>query len=1330
MGGKSGTTTQSVSIPPEVLKRYNAVNAQAEQVAKTPFQPYTGQFVAGITPTQQAGIAATGQYAQAAQPYYQAATGQLGQAQGQGQQAIQQAFGSLGQGVDVGQQYAQAATGGIGEALQFAQPYMQGATGAAMAGSQAITPDNINIQGYMSPYTQAVADTTYQALRQQQQQEMQGATANAIKSGAFGGDRAGLVAANLARQQQLGTAQAMAPIYQQGYGQALGTAMTAAQSNRAALQNLSQQLQGIGQAGYGQQMGAAQQLAGLGQQQFGQGLGAAQQLGALGQQQYGMGAGTAQQLAALGTGAQAAGLQGAQAQLGAGTLEQQTQQADLTARYQQFLQERGYPFQVAQFLANIAMGTGALSGSTTTTTQPMPFFSDRRVKHDVKEIGKTHDGQPIYSFKYNGEKATRIGLMAQDVEKKHPEAVYDMDGIKGVDYEEATKDSARPERYAGGLVPASMGGAVTEPGAYNRGGYAIGGDVIDPNDLQAILSQQQEAFGPFSEGGIYGGSQHQAPYMAAKGIVPQSRMHVPKLQTPGAPPPLPESGAQQMLSAYDSAMGMKKRYDEAKGLLAKKPTAQEEEDKSRRNLTTKDDVKNLAGPDIKAPASKEDEGILDYISSFFKADGGGVVPRSRYAIGGSSKDPSLPYEEDDKTPYKYFPTEILETEKPELAKPSQPPAQTSQSGIGLGTLLGLFLKDGGVVPRGHLQTGGVYDPTMGEIVKATELTPEKIAELNKEDVYSRELQPAAAPRFRTFERIAAEEGAKGLKPNELYRSPERSAILDMTMPEGAPRAKPYGSGHNYGLAVDYSNTVPSNYDAMRRAAAKTGLTLGLEFKNVDPPHVQLGKGGYGGLYGKDVVIDEGFGQRSQSGVVPEEAVAGAYERARQIAANLPSTKTVESSGSASGVMPSMKAAQDWLAANQGWLSPLGSGIRGMVQSRSPFLGAAVLEGVGTGLEAVGPTQQRLADIGLTRAQTFKTGSEVPAGYVYIGMDANGRPMYALRSELLTSTVTAPTEPLAETQKQVVEQAQTAVTGEQPPAKAEESVPAEAPAIVGPVTVSGAGANYRHEVNPTSVSERNLNAILEPWLPPALKGKKLNPYAIADVVKGTDYLAELEQGEQERVKMTKDAAKLGEQKLRDLKMLSTNINKISGDEFTSTGPNYEGRQALAYLANWTGNYVLGNEFQSQDWNQDITSGAIVNKLRTQLGPQAAGSQGIRAGFVAEALSDASPSGAMPKDAANEILASMFVSALAERDFDKFSTKYGKFGTALGVNDAFRAEFDPIYTKMKPLIKAALEPVMLDGKVTSPAMDLMNGVITPEEFDRRSGMPGLSRVFLGG
>ena len=41
MGGKTTTSTSQVQIPPEVLARYNAVNARAEDVAQKPFQIYS-----------------------------------------------------------------------------------------------------------------------------------------------------------------------------------------------------------------------------------------------------------------------------------------------------------------------------------------------------------------------------------------------------------------------------------------------------------------------------------------------------------------------------------------------------------------------------------------------------------------------------------------------------------------------------------------------------------------------------------------------------------------------------------------------------------------------------------------------------------------------------------------------------------------------------------------------------------------------------------------------------------------------------------------------------------------------------------------------------------------------------------------------------------------------------------------------------------------------------------------------------------------------------------------------------------------------------------------
>ena len=125
-------------------------------------------------------------------------------------------------------------------------------------------------------------------------------------------------------------------------------------------------------------------------------------------------------------------------------------------------------------------GLGQILGGLTTLGSLFQF-SDKRMKDDVEKIGETFDGQPIYSFKYKGEDKTNIGLMAQDVEKKHPEAVKNVGGLKAVNYEAATRDAADRGHFAeggasqGGLVPAGM-----ERTAFARGGIGLMPYIDDP----------------------------------------------------------------------------------------------------------------------------------------------------------------------------------------------------------------------------------------------------------------------------------------------------------------------------------------------------------------------------------------------------------------------------------------------------------------------------------------------------------------------------------------------------------------------------------------------------------------------------------------------------------------------------------------------------------------------------------------------------------------------------------------------------------------------------------------------------------------------------------
>lgn len=829
-GGKSSTSTQTVSIPPEVLARYNAVNARAEEVAKQPFQQYGGEFVAPLTPTQTAGIQATS------------------------------------------------------AASQLAQPYFGAATGLTMSGARDVGPLTQGQIGYYeNPYTQAVAAPTLQALQQQQGQERVQQQAQAIRSGAFGGDRSGLERANLARQQTLGTAQAIAPIYQQGYQQAVQTAM-------------------------GQQGVVAQDLARRMQ--------------------------AGQQIAGLGTGAQQAALQGAQAQIGAGTLQQQTQQAQDTAQYQQFLQERGYPFQVAQFLANIAMGTGALSGSTTTTTQPRGFFSNRG------------------GFK-TGESLQRSG-----------------------------------KAYGGGLDPNSMGGAVYEPGAFERGGYATSGAVVDPNDLAAILAQQRQSFGPFAAAGPYGQAAGAAPH-GPSGIVPQQQLATPKLVTAGALPKQPSGGS-------DISKGYSLLDEASKGLTGKGVTQRIGEKAFGKDPTAA--VKDDAGNVLKA-AQPAEKGFVQegWDKLFGAATGGGIMPRDHYADGGgedSQADEAIPYDPSDVTSGKDPIEGVLKagSQKPQMLKPASGGGSGGGGGskLGLGKLAGSALgstfgpvgsviggtlgsllpfNEGGVVPRHGYQTAGAVSdlPIDAEIVeRAPGLDPNVVSELKRE-----EQRQAAIP-----------QDVKGLA---AARPQEEQQIDYRSMVENAAKQK--------GLDVGHATRLVQGESGFKPIAGDEGSSGSLW---------QLHVGGLSEKYPNPGLGDDYFAQRRPElakSFSPAQKIAYLNDPRNQqditdfatdyIAKNGARPWTVARNQGLFGLSgqgvgaprPSADVGRPTEAKatepgffdrNKGIILPVLQGLGAMASSKSISPWAAALQGLGAGAKAYGEEETRQAGLEQAKAQTFES----------------------------------------------------------------------------------------------------------------------------------------------------------------------------------------------------------------------------------------------------------------------------------------------------------------------------------------------------------------------
>ena len=165
MGSKGSTTTSTMSPPPEVAEMYKYLTEQGKALQQKPYEPYSGQLVADMNQYQQQGLDQVAASANIAQPYYQnAAQGTFSAMQGYRPEAFAQGVGT-----------------------------------------------------YMSPYLQnAMTATTNQMqnVNQQQQQQLFG---NAIKTGAFGGDRGNIGQAALMNQQNLALGQVMGNMANQGY---------------------------------------------------------------------------------------------------------------------------------------------------------------------------------------------------------------------------------------------------------------------------------------------------------------------------------------------------------------------------------------------------------------------------------------------------------------------------------------------------------------------------------------------------------------------------------------------------------------------------------------------------------------------------------------------------------------------------------------------------------------------------------------------------------------------------------------------------------------------------------------------------------------------------------------------------------------------------------------------------------------------------------------------------------------------------------------------------------------------------------------------------------
>lgn len=203
----------------------------------------------------------------------------------------------------------QSAFAGVRDSVGLAQPYVQEAAGLARAGAAPISADAIS--RYTNPFTQQVVDATTADFDAQNKRQLSQVAGQAAMSGAYG-DSAAVAKALAAESQQRVQAPILAGLRSQGFQQSL----SAAQGDAA------RSLQGAGVVGGLGQLAQNQQLQGLG------------------------------------------------ALMQSGGLQQALGQQELNVPYSDFLEQRAYPFQTAQWLAGIQGAIAPGMGGTQTTTQP------------------------------------------------------------------------------------------------------------------------------------------------------------------------------------------------------------------------------------------------------------------------------------------------------------------------------------------------------------------------------------------------------------------------------------------------------------------------------------------------------------------------------------------------------------------------------------------------------------------------------------------------------------------------------------------------------------------------------------------------------------------------------------------------------------------------------------------------------------------------------------------------------------------------------------------------------------------------------------------------
>jgi len=473
-GGQPSQQTQITELPewarPYAKDTLSKASALTD-INQNPYQTYDANRIAGFSPLQQQAMTQAGNMAPA---------GQLGAATGLAGTAGQRAMDT---------QYTPGQFGMMQARGPNLQQYQMGP--AQQVGTQDYTGQNVS--QYMNPYMQGVVDV--QQREAQRQADIAGTQrgAQAARSGAFGGSRAGLMEAEAARNLALqkGDIQAQGQNAafqnaQQQFNTQQGRDLQAQLANQGMGFNVGQQnlnaMLGVQQLGAGQNLQAqlanqqtfqqAQQAreqsrqygAGLGMQGLQTGLQAAGQLGQLGGQQF------------------AQGMDINKLQAGYGAQQQALEQQGLSQSYQDFLNQQNYPYKQLGFMSDILRGTPTGSSSVTQMYQAQPGGLQTMAGLGLGAYGLSKmfaDGGSVTSDYNTSDIIDKLSDQQLQAARQNAQARKDMGTLELIDEELAQRAS-------------------------ERGGMSAAFNQLPPNAQEDMYKAANGGIVAFAGGGSYG----------------------------------------------------------------------------------------------------------------------------------------------------------------------------------------------------------------------------------------------------------------------------------------------------------------------------------------------------------------------------------------------------------------------------------------------------------------------------------------------------------------------------------------------------------------------------------------------------------------------------------------------------------------------------------------------------------------------------------------------------------------------------------------------------------------------------------------------------------